>query len=139
MARDYSKERRRVRTVRVGDHDIDKEIRGALTLYAAEVTESIDAAGASMVKKLVNLTRRSAPRASGEFAKSIASKTIKRPSGNVYIWYVKRPHHRITHLLVHGHATRDGGRTKADPFLHNALDQVLPEYEAAVKEALKND
>ena len=45
--------------------------------------------------------------------------------------------HRLTHLLVHGHATRNGGRTKANPFLKNALDAVLPEYERAVEEAVK--
>ena len=36
-----------------------------------------------------------------------------------------------------GHATKDGKRTKANPFLKNAIDQVLPEYEAAVEEAIK--
>ena len=56
-----------------------------------------------------------------------------------YIWHVKAPDHRLTHLLVHGHATRNGGRTKADPFLQNALDTVLPEYETAVKEAVQSD
>ena len=54
-----------------------------------------------------------------------------------HIWYVKAPDHRLTHLLVHGHATRNGGRTKPDPFLHNALADVLPEYEKAVEEAVK--
>ena len=54
-----------------------------------------------------------------------------------FIWYVRPPDHRVTHLLVKGHATRNGGRTKADPFLRNALDQVLPEYEKAVEESLK--
>ena len=54
-----------------------------------------------------------------------------------FVWHVKAPDYRLTHLLVHGHATKTGGRTKADPFLHKALDVVLPEYEQAVKEACK--
>ena len=53
-------------------------------------------------------------------------------------WYVKAPHYRLTHLLVHGHAKKDGGRVQGDPFLQNALDEVLPEYERAVEEGLKN-
>jgi hypothetical protein len=40
---------------------------------------------------------------------------------------------------VHGHATKNGGRTRADPFLHNALGHVLPEYERAIEEAVQND
>ena len=52
---------------------------------------------------------------------------------------MKAPCHRLTHLLVHGHETRDGGRTRPDPFLKNALDRVLPEYERDVEEAIKGD
>lgn len=139
MGRDYSKERRKIRTVRIGDHDLDKEIRGMLTLYAAEVTEAIDAAGEDMVAKLVRLTKATAPvrkgPSGGGFKKHIAAKTVQRPSGNLYIWYVKPPDHRITHLLVHGHA---GNNHQGNPFLKNALETVLPEYEKKVKEALKN-
>ena len=62
----------------------------------------------------------------------------KSARGSSYIWYVRAPAHRLTHLLVHGHATKDGGRTKGDPFLKNALDEVLPEYEQRVEEAIKN-
>ena len=53
-------------------------------------------------------------------------------------WYVKAPDYRLTHLIVHGHATKDGGRTRGNPFLKNALDEVLPEYEREVEEVLKN-
>ena len=110
-----------------------------LTMYAADITEAIDEAGKEMVEKLVKLTRKTAPRDSGAFAKNITSKTIRRPSGNVYIWGVRAPYHRKTHLLVHGHPTAKGGRVPGDPFLENALEIVLPEYEEKVKEALKND
>jgi hypothetical protein len=73
----------------------------------------------------------------GTFKKNIAWKEVNKGLGDKkYVWHVKAPDHRITHLLVHGHATRNGGRTKANPFLRNALDQVLPAYEKEVKEAL---
>ena len=117
-------------------------IEEMLTLYSEEVTEKVNEAGRESVKKLVKLTRQTAPRGnrkSKTFAKSITSTEVKRPRGNEFIWHVKSPNHRLTHLLVKGHATKDGGRTKADPFLQNALDTVLPEYEKAVEEAVKND
>jgi hypothetical protein len=106
-------------------------------MYAEDVTEAIDAAGKEMVDKLVKITRKTAPRDSGDFAKSITSNTIRRPSGNVYVWGVKAPHHRKTHLLVHGHPKPDGDRVDGDPFLQDALDIVLPEYEEKVREALE--
>jgi hypothetical protein len=138
MARDYSKERRKVRTVRIGDSSLDKEIRGMLTMYAAEITEEIDAAGAEMVKKLVKLTRDSAPVRTGGYYQAITSKTVRRPSGNLYIWGAGSRYGRLTHLLVKGHPTGNGGRTDGDPFLADALDVVLPEYEEKVKEAINN-
>lgn len=119
--------------------DLGAAIAEELTVYHEDVTESVNAASERAVKKLVKLTKASAPvGARGDFKKSIASKLLKKSNrGNTFVWYVKAPNHRLTHLLVHGHATATGGRTKGDPFLKNALDEVLPEYEKEVKEALK--
>lgn len=122
--------------------DLGAVIRQELTLYAKEVQERVDAAGNKAIKKLVKRTQLTAPmgnRMGGNFATSIASKKIKGVGGSTYVWYVKEPNYRLTHLLVHGHATRDGDRTDPNPFLENALDEILPEYEAAVEEAIKND
>lgn len=116
----------------------DKDLRNLLTIYAEEVNEAVDRAGAEAMKKLVKLTRDTAPVRTGGYYQAITSKTIRRPSGNVYIWGAGGRHGRLTHLLVKGHPTGNGGRTKGDPFLQNALDEVLPEYEAKVLEALKN-
>ena len=119
--------------------DLGAAIGQELTIYHAEVVEKLDAAGDAAVKKLVKVTKATAPKGErGSFRRSIASKRLKKDKrGSTHVWYVKPPDHRLTHLLVHGHATKDGGRTKADPFLKDALDTVLPEYEEAVKEAIK--
>lgn len=109
-----------------------------LTLYHEEALEKINAAGETAVKDLVKKTKATAPVASGSFKKNIAWKKVdKGLNHKTFVWHVKAPDHRITHLLVHGHATRTGGRTKANPFLKNALDAVLPAYEKAVKEAVE--
>ena len=109
-----------------------------LSLYSDEVIDRVNQAGRESAKKLKKLTKATAPVASGSFKRNIATKEVDAGHGmKKFIWYVRPPDHRVTHLLVKGHATRDGGRTKADPFLRNALDQVLPEYEKAVEESLK--
>lgn len=110
-----------------------------LRLYSQDVTDRVNLAGRAASKKLLKLTKANAPVASGSFRKNIAVKEVKNAAtgDSTFIWYVKPPDHRVTHLLVHGHATRNGGRTKSDPFLKNALEQVLPEYEATIKEELQ--
>ena len=84
------------------------------------------------------LTKKDAPRDEGDFAKAITStEKVSFTGDKTYTWGAKAPEHRKTHLLVNGHLAVDGTRVPGDPFLENALDTVLPEYEADVEEALK--
>ena len=112
-----------------------------LTVYHEDVLEGLRGVTRESVADLVSRTRATAPRKTGRFRKQIAGdfKGLARGDRKVSAtWYVKAPDYRRTHLLVHGHATRNGGRTKGDPFLQNALDEVLPEYERKVAEVLAN-
>lgn len=120
--------------------ELGAAIQQELELYREGVADRVNAAGKTAIEKLKKLTKATAPVASGSFRKNIAVKEVDSGhSTKKYIWHVKAPDHRLTHLLVHGHATKNGGRTKSDPFLKNALETVLPEYEQAVKEAVQND
>lgn len=116
-------------------------IQEELTIYHQNATDRVNQAGSKAMKDLVKLTKTSAPvGARGSFRRNITSKETTAGNGmKVYTWGVKAPDYRLTHLLVHGHATRNGKRTRANPFLVNAMDVVLPAYEAAVKEALTHD
>lgn len=115
-------------------------IQQELELYGESITKRINNLTRETAAALVKKTKATAPKQTGSFRKNIASKLVySGPGGDVYAWYVKAPDYRLTHLLVHGHATPNGGRTKGDPFLKNALETVLPEYEQAVKEAVQND
>ena len=100
------------------------------------MAKGIDKTMNDMVKE----TKRTAPRSkldrSGTFAKKIAWRVEPYGfNGHSARWYVKPPDYRLTHLLVHGHATRDGGRTKANPFLHNALENA----ERALEENIRRE
>lgn len=124
------------KTVKPGD--LSKAIEEELTIYHKDVTDRVNNLSAEAVKSLVKKTKATAPVRTGSFKKNISSKVLeKSPRGDKYVWYVKAPDHRLTHLLVHGHAKKNGGRVKGDPFLKNAVDEVLPAYEAAVEEAVK--
>lgn len=120
--------------------DLGDAIAEELTLYHSNVTERVNELSEQAAKELVQRTKPTAPvGARGSFKKNIASKQNKKSrNGNTYAWYVKAPDYRLTHLLVRGHETRDGRRTKADPFLQDAVDVVLPKYEKDVEEAIKN-
>ena len=120
--------------------DLADAIQQELTVYHQDVTEAVNQLSDKAAKDLVKKTRAKAPVGNrGSFRKNITSRISRKGrNGDTYVWFVKSPDSRLTHLLVHGHATRNGGRTKGDPFLSNALDDVLPDYEKAVEEAVKN-
>ena len=126
---------------RIGLEDLGAAITDELTTYHREVTDRVNETTGKTIKELVKKTKATAPKGiRGSFKKNIASKVEDAGHGMKRgIWYVKAPDHRLTHLLVHGHATKDGGRTAGDPFLANALDQVLPDYEKEIEEAVRND
>ena len=118
--------------------DLGKAISSELSIYHEDVVEKVNAAGASAIKELVKRTKANAPVDTGDFKKAIASKEVPTSNGmKTFVLYAKAPLHRIFHLLVHGHAKQNGGRVPGDPFLQNAVDAVLPEYEKAVEEALQ--
>lgn len=111
-----------------------------LTLYHKEAIEGINEAGEKAVKDLVKKTKATAPKRTGDFRRRITWSALPGVSGlKQFVWHVKAPDHRLTHLLVNGHPKKNGGRVAGDPFLENAMEQVLPDYETAVEEALKND
>lgn len=132
---------------RIHAGELGAALEQELTIYGEEINESLREVTEASMKKLVKKTKATAPKGkrNGQFKKNITADYQElRRQGKLRgrtvraTWYVKAPDHRLTHLIVHGHETKSGGRTRANPFLQNALDEVLPEYENGIEEALKN-
>lgn len=125
---------------RIEPHQLSDAIRQALSEYSDDVTKGVNAAAEASVKRLVSMTKATAPKgARGKFRRSITYAVESGPLGSKeYTWGAKAPEHRLTHLLVHGHATRNGGRTAGNSFLQSACDTVFPEFEHAVEEVIRN-
>lgn len=120
--------------------NLTRAINQELTTYHEDTLEKIRDATRQSMAELVRKTRATAPVDTGDFSRHIAGdfRGLAKGLHNVSAtWYVRAPHYRLTHLLVHGHAKKNGGRVPGNPFLENALNQVLPAYEEAIKEAVK--
>ena len=118
--------------------DLGGAIAKELTVYGKEMQDRVNKAGRKAIKEVERKTKDTAPFNAQayhqHYADLIATQTESSRTGDeTHTWYVKPPGHRLTHLLVRGHETKDGGRTDGDPFLQNALDDVLPDYEKDVK------
>ena len=119
---------------------LGEAIAQELTIYHKNITDGVNNVGRESMQKMAKLSKANAPTGKrGKFKKAIAMKEEDAGrGGKKFIWYVRPPEYRLAHLPAKGHATKDGGRTKADPFLKNAVDAVLPEYEQKVEEVVQN-
>ena len=127
--------------VTVTPDKLAKAIQEELTIYHEDINEGLRDVTRQAMTELVRKTRATAPVDTGDFKKAIAGdfRGLKRGFEKISAtWYVKAPHYRLTHLLVNGHAKTNGGRVPGDPFLENALADVLPTFEKDVEEVLKN-
>lgn len=125
----------------IDPNQLNEAIGRELGIYSKNITEKVKSLTESAAKELVSRTKATAPIGPrGTFHKNIAQKKTKDTAfGSEHTWYVKPPDHALTHLIVNGHQTRNGGRTKSNPFLQNALDEILPQYQHDVEEAIKNE
>lgn len=138
--------------IRIQAAEVSAALEAQLSRYNEELNDKLTIVVEESINDLVKRTKATAPRGrrNGQYRKNIAAdkrdlKKAKRGANGGFhgrvttaTWYVKAPDYRLTHLIVHGHATRNGGRTTPNPFLQNAIDQVTPEYERKVKEIITN-
>ena len=128
---------------------LDAALNDVLRQYATNAEADVDRVTKEAVATLVKLTRDSAPRGGGgrslrlnaygdgqarpHFFTSIASR--KQPTGG-YLWYVKSPNLRITHLIAKLHASRGGGSVRGNPFLVNSIAATTQEYIENIRKVL---
>ena len=125
----------------MADIKLSEELQKQLGLYAQTITESVKEVTEQSMKRLVKESKLKAPKGKRKkhYKSKISSKTTyESPTGRIKTWYVKAPDYRLTHLIVHGHATRNGGRTQANDFLSPIVEDVEKEYIEKIEEVIKN-
>lgn len=128
----------------IGIEHLSAQIDKELTVYSTEVTDELKKIAKKYTSQLVKTTKATAPsgnRIYDKYRDSISSKKLNESErGITYVWYVnsKDSNYRLTHLIVHGHATRNGGRTRANDFLSKAVESMEKEYQKEVEEVIKN-
>ena len=123
---------------RVKLEDLGTAIAQTIAEYASDVKDAIDDVGKKVSDVAKKEVKQGAPVKSGDYKKSIRVKTEGQLLGNKkYTVYAAAPHYRLTHLLEHGHATRNGGRTRKFPHWAEAEKQAIEDYEKGVIKAIE--
>lgn len=95
----------------------------------------------SAVKKAGNTVKKDiqagAPERTGKYAGSWRTKTTKETSQSLEITVYSPRKYMLAHLLEHGHAKRNGGRTRAIPHIAPAEEHGEEELLQDIERALK--
>lgn len=114
------------------------EISKILEQYTTEVAESITNKAIEIGDECVKQLKSSnMPNRTGKYRKSW-TKQVRQGSNFINVKVHNKKYYRLTHLLEKGHATRNGGRTKAIPHIAPVEKYAENEFEKSVEKIIKN-
>ena len=114
---------------------ISKEMQQLFKEYGEEVNKVLDEEITKVSKETVSRLKKTSPKQSGDYAKGWKQKTTKKNLG-IFATVYNSTHGWLVHLLEHGHAKLNGGRTKAEPHVKPAENWAEKELVKRVKEKL---
>ena len=120
-------------------------IDGLADAVMEELTEYNKLAGETMKKAVTKAGQTvrkeiqgGAPVRTGKYARSWAMKRTKESSTRLEVTVYSPSRYMLAHLLEHGHAKRNGGRTRAFPHIAPAEEAGEKQLEADIIRGLSN-
>lgn len=118
--------------------EFSAELEQSLGAYNKDVNDALDRAGKKCGKATNEEIKKHCKFKGEKYIKAFRLKRVQVSSLHFrWIWYVKDPYYRLTHLLENGHATRNGGRTRAYPHIQHGEEFARDNYENYTKEELE--
>ena len=101
-------------------------------LATDKVKAAVKKAGTTVRKEISS----TAPRRSGKYADSWRTKTTAESSTSMQVTVYSPSRYMLAHLLEHGHALRNGGRTRAFPHIAPAEEAGEKQLTTDIERAL---
>lgn len=115
------------------------EIQRQLGAYSKEVTDEIKKTVDEVSKDCLQEIKSHITFNDKNYSKNMAIKKVRETeTSKENVWYVKPPYYRLTHLLEYGHATRNGGSTRAFEHIKFGEELIERDLPKKVEEILNN-
>ena len=117
----------------------ENAVNAILAEYKDRINVDVERITREVAKDTVADVKKNAPVRTGTYKKSIKAKAMEKNvnSAHTVVHADAAKNYRLTHLLEYGHATRNGGRTKAQPHWSQAEQTAIREYEQKLREAIE--
>ena len=116
--------------------ELSKEIQKYLQEYKEEIDEDVQDETDKAIASAKTELRSISPKNTGNYASGWAVKSKKYSNGYYkVIW--NRKAYQLTHLLEFGHATRNGGRTKAQPHIRPTEEKYRTRFTESLERRIK--
>lgn len=121
--------------------DLSKEIMKYLNNYKEDIEEDVIETVDDITKKARDELKQTSPRRKGTrqnpYYKGWAIKLSKKRTGEYHKVIWNKTNYQLTHLLEFGHATRNGGRTRAIPHIRPIEEKYNVEFVDKLKQKIR--
>ena len=119
--------------------NLQSEVMKYLTDYVEDIESDVEETTDSVTKEAKEKIKQKSPRRQGTrknpYYKGWTKK--KESKGRKYTTKIyNKTNYQLTHLLENGHATRNGGRTKAQPHIKPVEEKYNKLYEQEIKKVI---
>ena len=125
-------------TTKISVDQLADAVNDALEEYSKLADETMRKAVTDAGKTVRNSIKEGAPVKSGKYAKSWSVKNTKMNAHALEVTVYSRNRYQLAHLLEHGHAKRNGGRTRAQIHIAPAEEKGIEQLEADIIRGLSN-
>ena len=125
-------------TTKISVDQLADAVNDTLEEYSKLADETMRKAVTDAAKTVRNSIKEGAPVKSGKYAKSWSVKNTKMNSHALEITVYSRNRYQLAHLLEHGHAKRNGGRTRAQVHIAPAEEKGIEQLERDIIRGLSN-
>lgn len=113
-------------------------IMESLKEYADLATDDMKKAVRKSAKTVKDEISANAPKRTGAYSKSWATKTTKETAGSLELTVYSKNRYQLAHLLENGHAKRGGGRVPGRAHIAPAEQKGIEELEKEIERSLRH-
>lgn len=112
-------------------------VKDYLEIYIEDIGEIVEETSNKIGKEAKEELKQTSPKRTGRYAKGWAVKKDRKNKSYYTIKIHNKTDYQLTHLLEFGHATRNGGRTKAIPHIRPVEEKYKKQFEKELKQKIR--